>query len=172
MRWIIWICLAAVAAAVQTTVAPEVQIGAVRPDYPFLLVVALGLTAPAARALFAAAIVGAFVDLSTQVPLGTFTFVYGMSGFLIVQVREMLFREALLSYVLVTLLCGLLSQSVIAVLRAVQDGAGQYQGSLVIEALSAALYTTVWSIPVHGLYLKCRRLLGLSPRRRLGYSRP
>ena len=167
MRWIVWVCLAALAVAMQTTLAPQVQIDGVRPDWPFLLVVAISLTARANHALYASAMVGLFVDLTTIVSLGVFTFCYGSISLLIVKVRELLFRDALLTYVLVTLLAGLLLQAVIAVLRIVQEGVGQYEGSVAVEALGAAMYTALWSFPAHWAYLKVGPLLGLIRMRRV-----
>jgi rod shape-determining protein MreD len=167
MRWILWVCLAAVVVAMQTTLAPQVQIGGVRPDWPFLLVVAISLTARANHALYVSAMVGFFVDLNTIIPLGVFTFCYGSVSLLIVKVRELLFRDALLTYVLVTLFAGLLTQSIIALLRIMQEGAGQYDGIVAVEALGAAVYTALWSFPAHWLYLKVGRLLGLNRLRRV-----
>ena len=170
MRWMAWICLAALVTAMQTTLAAQVQIGGIRPDWPFLLVVAISLTAPATQAMYASAMIGLFVDLHSVIPLGVFTFAYGAASLLTVQVRELLFRDALLTYALVTLMAGLGVQLVIALLRTMQEGADQYQGSLIAEALGIAVYTAVWSFPGHWLYLKARRILGLTrwPRARYG----
>lgn len=167
MRWILWICLAALVVATQTTLAPQVQIGGVRPDWPFLLVVAISLTARVNHALYASAMVGLFVDLNTVVPLGVFAFCYGSVSLLIVKVRELLFRDALLTYVLVTLFASLLAQAMIALLRITQEGAGQYEGFVAVEALGTAMYTALWSFPAHWLYLKAGRLLGLTRLRRV-----
>ena len=170
MRWIAWICLAALVTVMQTTLAGQVQIGSVRPDWPFLLVVAVSLTAPATRAMYVSAMIGLFVDLNSVIPLGVFTFSYGAAALLIVLVRELLFRDSLLTFVLVTLIAGLGAQSVIALLRAVQEGADRYQGSLMAEALGVAAYTALWSFPGHWLYLRARQVLGLTRRRRPRYG--
>ena len=171
MRWIAWVLLAALAVSLQTTLAGRVEIGPIRPDWPFLLVVALALTAPVTEALYAAVIIGAFVDLSSVIPFGTFTFPYGLAAFLIVRVRELLFRNRLVTYTAVTLLAGSLVQLLIALFRPFQEGAGQYDGSLFLEAVGITLYTVAWSVPAHWLFLKSRRLFGFAPRRRTGMAR-
>jgi rod shape-determining protein MreD len=170
MRWILWICLAAFVVAAQTTIAPLVQIGGVRPDWPFLLVVAIALTAPGNQALYASALVGLFVDLNTLVPLGVFTLTYGLAALLMLQVRELLFRDALLTYVLVTLIVGLLAQGAVALLRLAQEGAGQYAGSVVLETLGITVYTAMWSFPAHWLFLKLGRPLGLTRVRKVRFG--
>ena len=71
---------------------------------------------------------------------------------------------------MVTLLAGLGAQLVIALLRTVQEGAGQYAGSVIAEAFGVAAYTALWSFPAHWLYLRARRVLGVTKRRRPGYG--
>jgi rod shape-determining protein MreD len=169
VRWIVWTCLGLLVVSMQTTLAPHVQIGVIRPDWPFLLVVALALAAPKREALVGALLIGLFVDLCTVLPLGTFTVVYGLAAQLIVLARELLFRDALLTHVALTFTVGALVQFLIALLRLFQDGAEQYAGSPLWEALGITLYTTLWSVPGHWLFLRARRWLGLGRRDQAAY---
>ena len=72
---------------------------------------------------------------------------------------------------LLTLAAGLLVQLLIALFRPFQEGAGQYDGSLFLEAVGITAYTAVWSIPAHWLFLKSQRLFGFVPKRRTRVAR-
>ncbi len=161
MRWWAWVGLGLLIVSMQATLAVHVQLGPVRPDWPLLLVVALGMAAPQREALLGSLATGLILDLHTIGPLGMFTFVFGLAGWVVVQVREMLFTDSLLTNVAMTLWISGLTQLLVALLRYFQEGAEQYAGSPLWEAAGTALYTTLWAVPFHWLFIRGRRALGL-----------
>ncbi len=172
MRWPSFLVVAVLGIALQTVVAPCLEINHIRPDWMFVVAVHYALQAPWADGLIAAWLLGLLVDLSTQERLGLFAFSYGLAALGIVQIRDLVFRDHPFTHVAVTLLFGGVVQTVVGIYRLVVHGSPtSYGASIAWDGVFTALYTAAWAPYMHWSLLKCRKFLGLLPPYRLGRYR-
>lgn len=108
--WLGFLMLSIIGVCLETAVLPHLEIYHQRPDLILLLVVFFALHARGANGLIVAWAAGLLVDLSSQSPLGLFAITYGLVGLGVFQIREMVFRDQLLTHVVVTLLACLFVQ--------------------------------------------------------------
>ncbi len=99
MRWIAFAILLYLAAVLQTTLAPFVDIQTIRPDFMLILAVHYALMAARWDAPLACWFIGLTVDLTglsyaQHSSLGVNAFAFGLIGLLIVRIREFTFRES------------------------------------------------------------------------------
>lgn len=138
----------------QTTVAPLVELGRIRPDL-FLLLLYLGsYKMSPERACLVGALLGLFEDALSGAPLGLNVFTLSLLGYVLVLVREELEETRLVPHVVLLFLTsvtsGLLTLGVLAFF-----GMGRgFADSLIWVVLPAAAYTTA----VGGLLLFGTRL--------------
>lgn len=170
MRWISFIILALGVIVLQTSLAPWIGVLRAQPDWVFILVVHLALTAPKTDALLGAWTLGWLADLNTDLPLGLLALVYGLSALAIVEMRGLLFREHLVASLGVTFLTGLAGQGVIAVYRLFTvSETGFFDASS--HALLTALYTALFAPYLLRGLRRLNPLLGIEGRRRARYAR-
>ncbi len=170
MRWISFIILALGVIVLQTSLAPWIQVRGARPDWVFIIVVHLALTAPKTDALLGAWTLGLFADLNTDLPLGFLALVYGLSALTIVEMRGLLVREHLGASLGVTFVTALAGQSVIAAYRLLtvsETGFFDAGG----HALLTALYTALFAPYLLRGLRRVNPLLGIEGRRGARYAR-
>ena len=159
MRWIPVILLAPVALAIQTVVAPRVEIFHARPDVLLILLLFFVLYAPADQAVLTGWLLGAAADLLTVERRGLVTASYGLTAMAVVAVREYLFRFSLLTQFAVTLIaCAFVRVSWLTFDRWIHAGADRGGASWGIDVIGSAIYTAVLAPPLFALLL---RVVGL-----------
>ena len=170
MRWISFIILALGVIVLQTSLAHRIQVLGAQPDWVFILVVHLALTAPKTDALLGAWTLGLFVDLNTDLNLGLIALIYGLSALTIVEMRGLLFREHLVASLGVTFVIGLAGQSAIAAYRLLtESGTGFFVAGG--HALLTALYTALFAPYLLRGLRRVNPLLGIAGKRGARYSR-
>lgn len=85
------ILLTAIAVTLQGVVAPRLQWGAARPDFPLILGAFLSLHASRPVRLCGGWIVGLALDVASIEPVGVFTVSYGLAGLALAVVRDRVF---------------------------------------------------------------------------------
>jgi len=123
MRWTVFALAAYAALALQVGLARHVSLGSAQPQIVLLLAVFVALSAPTRTAVVACGILGLFMDLlaspyvlaatATLEPapqaatiLGPYTLGYMAGGYLVVQLRPMLFRHHPLTMAAMALAAG------------------------------------------------------------------
>ncbi len=157
MRVLPFTILAAIALALQVSLAPAMRLTAARFQPQFLLIVALyvALYARAEVALIGCWVLGLLLDLSSITPMGGFAFAFGLVGLGIVSARASLFRDHPVSHFFLALVFGLLANEVVALREAVRFGLRVEL--LVIQPLGTAVYTALLAPYVMLLLNRFRR---------------
>lgn len=172
MRWLgfaLWALLVLIA---RSALAPRLELFGTRPDWLFVFAIFLGLYARRSDAIIGAWILGACADLMTLERLGFLALSYGFAAYLVVTVREYLFRYHWQTQFLITLILGLLIRLVWGIYRlAMYPDAVWTVWSIAAEVIVGAVYTAAFAPPIHKLFLSMPRLLGLS-KPRYSFSGP
>ncbi|MFQ5847113.1 MAG: rod shape-determining protein MreD [Candidatus Methylomirabilales bacterium] len=138
----------------QTTIAPLVELGRVRPDLFLLLLYVGSLRMSPVQACLGGAVLGLYEDALSGAPLGLNAFTLSLLGYVLVRVREEVEETRLIPHVALLFLTGIGSGLMtLAVLAIFGMGRGVGE-SLVWIVLPGAVYTTV----VGGLLLFGTRL--------------
>ncbi|MBN1764768.1 MAG: rod shape-determining protein MreD [Sedimentisphaerales bacterium] len=169
MRWFNFVLLLFVTLVLQLGVGRLFGVGPQRvmPDLLLLLAVVLAFRGPADQALIACWILGLVKDLSSQAPLGSYAFAFGLLAWAIVRLREMFYGEHPITLIVLTFLCSFLAEIFvlfICSLKKVMEVESYTSFSLVI--MFSAMLTAGLAPYGQWLILKLHRQLGL-PRRRI-----
>ena len=174
MRWLPFAVLAIVVIVCQTTfVQTLMAIREIWPQWVAILAVHYVLWGPSPDAAIAAWILGLLVDLQTASPhpVGLYAFSYGLVAWLIIRVRQVLFRDHPVTHAVVTL----------AFTFAVQMMAAAYcwwkqripiDNEMMWHAFLFAGYTAIWAPCLQWVLIKLQRWTGLGPMRRRVAYRP
>ena len=180
MRWLAWLILAYVAIAVQIGLSPYVRWRGAAPNFVLLAGVYVALNAPRDAALLGCFCMGLLQDLVTQQTPGLFALSYGLMGLVVVGSHHALHREHWLTYLLLALVGGVITATVVIVHgwvhpaspRTPGGGAGGVPATLPAIGPSAgteflrALYTAALAPVVLGLLHRLRRFFAFQPQRR------
>jgi len=107
MRWVSFAILLLVVLALQSAAAPFVAVHTVQPDFLIIVAVYYGLTARTYDALFACWIIGLAIDLTglgfqQYSNVGIHALVLGLIGAGLVKLRELFFRDSVMTQILLT----------------------------------------------------------------------
>lgn len=175
MRWLTFALLAGVCLVLQTALAPHLELAGIRPDWMFVLAVFYAMLGPWPEGCIAAWVLGLLVDLASAGGagyghIGLFAFTFGGTAWLILQVRDLIFREHWLAHTVLTFLGALAVQCVVAAYRGVTVPPGPSpERGVWSYAVLTALYTAFWAPYLHWILMRLRRATGLrtgSPQRR------
>jgi rod shape-determining protein MreD len=110
------------------------------PSLPLLTALFIGFHARRTEHLWLAVVLGVLQDCFSTVPVGHFAFLYGAAAYLAFRVRRFLPPDPGLSYVVASLLCGLLTSFLALVIAVVSTrGSASGFGAAVLVALTSAL---------------------------------
>ncbi len=166
MRWLTFALLAATTICIQTTVAAQLDILGVRPDFTFILVVHYALHSRSTYGPIAGWLLGAMMDLASVQRPGLISLLYGLAATLIWITRDMVFTRHPLTHFFMT---GLSYSAIVLVMRTYEKltlGTSDTLLSIMIYALAAGLYTGLWAIPIHAMLMRISSGLGLGHDRR------
>lgn len=170
MIWFLYLLILSVALTCQSVVAPFVEIFGARPDFLLVGVVFVALHGPPRETILAAWVVGLAADLLTIEQFGFLGLSYALGAFLVLEVREYLFRYRASTQFAVTAVVAMVVQCLWAGYVSVRYGTREGIVMTVLTgAIPASLYTAVWAVPAHRVLLWLGRPLGLTrPRRSPG----
>lgn len=165
MRWIRFGILAFLFLLFQIGVGSALSFSPLKvvPDLLLLLAILLIFWAPADKALIACWLLGLLKDITSQAPLGSYSFTFGLLGFLLIRLRELLVGSRLLPQIALVFVSSMIIEHAVWLICVVKrdvilDGYRQDVITILVSALlTAALYP-------YGYWLmtKLHRLLGLS----------
>jgi rod shape-determining protein MreD len=159
--WLGFLILAFITICVQTALAPHVEVLHARPDLMLLLVIFYGIHARGFDGLLTAWVAGLLTDLSTQEPLGLFCVLYSVVALILMQAREMVFRDHLMTHVVLTFLFALAVKLALAVYVSWRYELAASANSVYFSAVVSALYTTALAPLVQYPLLRLQRALAL-----------
>jgi len=166
MHWIALAILIYAACVLQTTLMPLIAVQHVRPDLLAFVAVFYALSARKSDALLACWIIGFAVDLCglsfhDRSTVGLHALTFGLAALATVQLRELVFREHLLTYVFFVVGWILFNQAIEAVFLCWTLRAWARLGTWVMFAAYTAAYSLVLAPYVHWALKRSRPLLGL-----------
>lgn len=155
VRWVSFgICLLFVLIC-QTTLASQVGIWDVRPDWLLVLVVFFSLYSTRVDAAIAGWVIGLAADMTSVERVGLSSMTYLVAALMVNSVRDMVFLRNAGTHFVVTLSAGLMVQLVISLYRAWRLAAYEPWQHLALEGALVALYSAFWAIPIHSALSKC-----------------
>ena len=169
MKWVPFGILALVVIVCQTTVVQAMAIDSIWPEWTFVLAVHYALWGPWPDAAIAAWLLGLVVDLQTSgpTPIGLHAFCYGAAAWMIVRVRQVVFRDHPVTHVLTTLVFAFGVQLLISMYHWWRAPGARGADGLWSTAFFIALYTALWAPVLHWPLIRLGRWTGLRPARRL-----
>ena len=165
MRWLPFGILAVLALVFQTTVVPMMAVESIWPDWMFVLAVHYALWGPWPDAAIAAWLLGLIVGLQTADRTGLHAFCFGAAAWGIMRVRQVLFRDHAVTYVVVTLVFALAIQLMIGLYRWWSAPTATTREGLFWHAGMTAVYTALWALLLHRPLIRLGKWTGLRPRR-------
>ncbi|MHB1535040.1 MAG: rod shape-determining protein MreD [Acidimicrobiales bacterium] len=166
--------LLALGILLQTTVAPDLRLGAVAPDFMLLLAICGGLAGGAETGAFVGFFAGLLTDLFlTTTPLGLAALTYCLVGYGIGFLRSTVLPEG---WVLTPFMTALGTAAGVVAFVALGDVVGQSQlaaqgGSWILRVAAVeTAFNVVLSLPVSRLFDRASR--GSRGSQRLGIGRP
>ena len=131
----------------QTTLAPAIEIGGIRPDFAFLLVLLVALHEGSAGGAIAGFAAGLFIDLNSAQSLGVTSLVNSLVAFGVGSMADRLVRDSLATRVIVSLAATVVRDQLVVFLLL----PGGFVASLklfVLGSLPGGLYTAVFAPPI------------------------
>ena len=178
IRWIIFVIVAYAAVVVQTTVGGLLVIhtaraGPVGPDFLAMLAVFMAMAVRSGPdAGLACWVLGLALDLASgpggTTVVGPMAITYGLGGLAVFQLREVLFRDKIVTQVVVVLLFTVAVHTLWVTLQALITRSLTWNdyGNALLQAVLLGAYTAVLAPIVHAVFLRYERVLLVVPGRR------
>jgi len=177
MNWLLFAILAYLGYALQLVLAPLWPMSGHEPLVLLILLVFIGLQAPAMAVAWSAVLLGLCVDIQLQQHepglIGPWALGFLAAGYALVQLRNLLFRDSMFTIGIMTLIAGIFALLVATTLHALRDNIG-ILGNEPVEGFKAAnqlyrgfftlLNTAVFAIPLGYVLLKSRAIWSFSAR--------
>ena len=176
MNWLTFAILAYLAYALELMLAPLWGINGHQPMLLLILLVFIGLQAPAMTVAWASVLLGLLVDIHLQQHepglIGPWALGFLAAGYAMVQLRNLLFRDSMFTIAIMSLVAGIFALLVATTLHTMRGI--PLLGNEPVENYSAAnqlfsgfftlLYTAVIALPMGAALLKSRAMWGFSQR--------
>ncbi len=166
MKWLPFGILALIAIVCQTTIVQATAIRSIWPEWVFILAVHYALWGPWPDAAIAAWLLGLIVDLQSADPVGLHAFCYGAAAWVILRVRQVVFRDHPVTHLVVTLVFAFAVQLLIALYYWWRLSGAAGSEALWSSALCIAVYTALWAPLLHWPLIRIGRWTGLRTARR------
>lgn len=172
MRWIPFAILLYLAVVLQSTLAPFLAVHGIRPDFLVIVAVHYALAARAADALIACWVIGLMTDLTSLSfgeygNVGVHALAFGLAGLAIVALREITFRESVITQIVCTFLARVVVSAVAGLHLLWAADAWSRTGEVLLAGLYSAVYTAAIAPYGHWLLRRGRNLLGIGVTHRL-----
>lgn len=177
MNWLTFTILAYLGFALQVILAPIWPILGHEPLVLLILLVFIGLQAPAMAVAWSAVVLGILADiLPVQQPVtgvvGPWALGFLAAGYAMVQLRNLLFRDSMFTIGIMTLIAGIFALLVATMLQALRGvpifGNDPVEGfkaaNQIYRGFFTLLNTAVFAVPMGYLLLKIRPMWGFSGR--------
>ena len=163
MRWLPFAILALGCVTLQTTVAPELRVGGISPDWILVAVVFFAMHGRGVDSIQAAWVLGLLADFQSAERFGLLSLTYALAAGSVCLARDMLFRYHPLAHFFVTFMAGLIVHGLLwgYYLLVVGMGGGSVSGAFWGVVLTAA-YSALWAPPFHALLLRFAPSFGFS----------
>ncbi len=166
MHWIAFAILLYIVTVLQTTVAPFIAVHTIRPDLMVIVAVHYALLARAHDALIACWLAGLAIDLTglsyqTHSNVGVHAFSLGLLALVIVNVRELTFRESAVTQLVLTFAAKLALAMLVGLHGLWAIGAWDRLDEIVSMAVWAAVYTAILAPYGHWILRRLRTVLGI-----------
>lgn len=175
MNWLTFAILAYLSFALQVILAPIWPIQGHEPMVLLILLVFIGLQAPAMAVAWSAIVLGLLADILQQTEtgvVGPWALGFLAAGYAMVQLRNLLFRDSMFTIGIMTLIAGVFALLVATMLQALR-GVPIF-GNEAVEGFKAAnqlyqgfftlLNTAIFAVPMGYVLLKIRAMWGFSGR--------
>jgi len=141
----------------------------IAPDILLMLAVVIAFRGPIEQGPIACWILGLAKDASSEAVLGSYALAFGLTGVLVLWLRELLYGDHFLGLMGMTLLSSFLAEHFVFAISLVRgDLRGDNYGALAAAMLFSALLTAALAPYGQWLVLKLHRQLGLPGRRVYG----
>lgn len=172
MRWIAFAILLYVVAVLQSTVAPYIAVHTIRPDLMVIVAVHYALLARTDDALLACWCIGMATDLTGisyahHSNVGVNAISLSLIAICIVNLRELVFRESVVTQLILTFLTKLFLALLVGLHMLYVLGQWGRFGEILTSAVWAAVYTAILSPYVHWCLRRLRGALGIGATHRL-----
>jgi len=178
LNWIVFVITTYVLLALQSGLAPAWAVGGATPNLLLILAVFIGISAGRAVVMWAVLILGLLLDLQPGplsgqgVILGPHAVGYLVGGYAVLQLRNLLFRESVVTIIVMVFAVGgfaALVETLIYALRGLPWLANQplHDWSTIDQLwrrLQELLYTAVAAVPLGLLLQSTRKLWGFASR--------
>jgi rod shape-determining protein MreD len=177
MRWFAYFILAYFAIALQIGLAPFLRYHGAAPNLVLLAAVYIALNAPRDAALLGCFCLGVLQDLVTQQQPGLFALAYGLTGLVVFNVHQVVYREHPLTHFSLVLVGGLITAAVLLAhgwVHPPSPRAAATPGSPALPAIrlspatefTRVAYTAVLAPVVLGLLQRAKKAFAFQPQRR------
>ncbi len=166
MRWLAFAIIAALTVTIQSAIAPRLAILGVYPDFLVVIVVFYALYARGMDPVIAAWILGFLADLMTVEQMGLMSLSYALAAYVVLAIREYLFRyHAITRFAITLAVCLGIRLMWMAYAQALYPHASWSWGGWILESLFVAIYSAVFAVPTTKLLLAIPQALGLPQRK-------
>jgi len=176
MRWLSVLILAYLTIGLQTGLEGIVRLGGGGPNLVLLAAVFIAVNAPRDAALLGCFVVGLMQDLVSQQPLGLFAVAYGLMGWVINALGQIVYRAHPLTHVALALLGSAITLAMIVLAGWLHPptAAAVSAGGAVLPAvrvpvrglLASAFWTAILAPIVLGILHRQRKWFAFEPMRR------
>ena len=163
MSFIPTILLAYLVLAIQSGIAPFIDVGAATPNLLVPVVIFIALYASREPALIGVYVLGLMQDMLSQDPLGVYPIVYAFLAIVTRMTQPAIHREHPLTHLVLGLAGGALHGAILW-LVSVRLGGQRYSFELIANS---AIYTAITTPIILLLLIKSKRLFGFQPDRRI-----
>ncbi|MBN2563254.1 MAG: rod shape-determining protein MreD [Phycisphaerae bacterium] len=172
MHWIAFVILLLVVTVLQESVAPFIAVHTIRPDLMVILAVHYALAARTYDALLACWFIGLVIDLTSSSfavgpNVGLYALSFGLVGLVIVRLRDLTFRESIVTQLFFTFAAKVIVSLLAGVYMLYVVHAPSRFGEILLTGIYAAVYTAVLAPYGHWALRRLRRPLGIGATHRL-----
>jgi len=172
MHWIAFAILTYLIVVVQAAAVPFVEVHTIRPDLLVIVAVYYALAARTYDALLACWLIGLAIDLTSlsyteHANVGLHAFSLGLIAFVIVKLRDLTFRDSVITQLIFTFVAKLALSLLAGVYMLYVVHAPDRFGEVLVTGAYAAVYTAILAPYVHWFLRRLRNLLGIGASHRL-----
>ena len=161
MLWPPVLILAYIAIGLQAGLSGQISFHGAEPNLGLLAVIFVAINAPREPALLACVVIGGMQDLATQQALGLFALSYGLVGWLITAVQQVVYQDHPLTHAVLTLIGGV----IVAIVLYLHGRVVPPRVSLML-LVGMAIYSAAIAPIVLWLLGRLRPLFGFETKRR------